>query len=149
MAAPAKTPTRTPAMKPVLGIPLPAADPLELHAALRAGLPAKTIPALKSQTGLSDADLAEALQVSERTFARLKAARAQRLAPDLSDRIYAIAMLYELAQQVLGDRDTALEWMNAPQLGLAEITPRSLLSTEPGRQQVRALLLRIDHGFLA
>jgi uncharacterized protein (DUF2384 family) len=29
------------------------------------------------------------------------------------------------------------------------VTPRSLLSTEPGRQQVRALLQRIEHGFLA
>ena len=138
----------TPATR-ILGLPLPAADPLELHSALRAGLPTKAISALKTQTQLSDADLAEALQISDRTFTRLKGTRAQRLAPDLSDRLYAVATLYALAEQVLGDRDTALEWMNAPQFGLAEGTPRSLLSTEPGRQQERALLQRIEHGFLA
>jgi len=133
----------------IAGLPLPTADPLELHATLRAGLPSKVVAALKQQTGLSDADLAEVLQLSDRTFARLKSARAHRLASDLSDRLYAVATLYTLAEQVLGDRATALEWMNAPQFGLAEVTPRLLLSTEPGRQQVRALLQRIEHGFLA
>lgn len=135
----------------ILGMALPAGDPLELHAALQAGLPSTALAALKARTKLPDADLAEALQISDRTFARLKNARtrAQRLAPDLSDRLYAIATLYTLAEQVLGDHDTALQWMNAPQFGLAEAAPRSLLSTEPGRQQVRALLQRIEHGFLA
>ncbi len=133
----------------ILGLPLTAANPLELHAALRAGLPSKAIAALKSQTQLSDADLAEALQISDRTFARLKHSRVLRLAPDLSDRLYAVATVYALADEVLGDRDAALQWMNEPQFGLAEAAPRSLLSTEPGRQQVRALLLRIEHGFMA
>jgi uncharacterized protein (DUF2384 family) len=128
MAAVTKPPHRaaTPPVR-ILGLPLPAADPLELHAALLAGLPAKAISALKIQARLSDADLAEARQISDRTFTRLKGARAQRLAPDLSDRLCAVATLYTLA----------------------EVTPRSLLSTEPGRQQVRALPQRIEHGFLA
>jgi len=39
--------------------------------------------------------------------------------------------------------------MNDPQFGLAEVTPRSLLSLEPGRQDVSALLQPIEQGFLA
>jgi hypothetical protein len=39
--------------------------------------------------------------------------------------------------------------MHAPQFGLAEATPQSLFSTASGRQQVRALLERIDQGHVA
>ncbi len=60
-----------------------------------------------------------------------------------------MAALYALADEVLGDHAAALELMNALQFGLAESAPRALLSTDPGRQQVRALLQRIEHGFLA
>jgi len=152
MANSAKPRVHEPPATSIPGLAMSAADPLALHATLRAGLPSEAVSVLKQQTGLSDADLAEVLQISDRTFTRLKqGARGQRLAPDLSDRLYAVATLYTLAEQVLGDgdRETALHWMNAPQFGLAEVTPRSLLSTEPGRQQVRALLQRIEHGFLA
>jgi putative toxin-antitoxin system antitoxin component (TIGR02293 family) len=149
MATAAAPRRRAPTRPSLLGLGLPVANPLELHAALRAGLPGSAIAALKAATGLPDAEIAELLQVSERTFTRLKASRARRLAPDLSDRVYAVAALYALADEVLGDHATALQWMNAPQFGLAEAVPRALLSTEPGRQQVRALLQRIEHGFLA
>lgn len=149
MTAAASPRRRAPARPSLLGLRLPVGDPLELHAALRAGLPLSAVGALKAATGLTDAEIAELLQISERTFTRLKSSRARRLAPDVSDRVYAVAALYALADEVLGDHATALQWMNAPQFGLAESAPRALLSTEPGRQQVRALLQRIEHGFLA
>ena len=109
----------------------------------------RSVTALKAQTQLADPELAEALQVSDRTLTRLKATRAtQRLPPDLSDRLYAVGSLYALAESVLGDRARALQWMNEPQFGLADAAPKTLLSTEPGRQQIRALLQRMEHSFL-
>ena len=65
------------------------------------------------------------------------------------DAARAIAQLHQRAAEVLGDAETAREWMHAPQFGLAEVTPQSLLSTGVGRQQVRALLERVERGHLA
>ncbi len=65
------------------------------------------------------------------------------------DAALAIAQLHQRAVEVLGDAETARKWMHAPQFGLVEATPQSLLSTEDGRQQVRALLERIEQGQLA
>jgi putative toxin-antitoxin system antitoxin component (TIGR02293 family) len=133
----------------VLGLSTTEQGPLRLHATLRAGLPARTIAALKARTGLADAELAEALQVSDRTLSRLRNAGAAKLSAELSDRVYAVASVYALAEEVFGERAAALQWMNDPQFGLEEKPPTVLLSTEPGRQQVRALLQRIEHGLLA
>lgn len=134
----------------MLGLQLAEQDPLQLHAALQAGLPARAVAALKAQTALSDAELAEALQISDRTLSRLKsAAPPTRLPADLSDRLYGVASIFSLAETVLGSHEAALEWMTAPQFGLAQSPPRALLSTEPGRRAVRSLLERIEHGFLA
>jgi uncharacterized protein (DUF2384 family) len=60
-----------------------------------------------------------------------------------------LAQLHQRAAEVLGDAESARRWMIAPQFGLAAATPRSLLATDEGRAQVRALLERIEQGFLA
>ena len=60
-----------------------------------------------------------------------------------------LSQVNQRAVEVLGDAETARQWMHAPQFGLAEATPQSLLLTEEGRQQVRALLERIEQGQLA
>jgi putative toxin-antitoxin system antitoxin component (TIGR02293 family) len=61
----------------------------------------------------------------------------------------AVASIYALAEQVLGNRDSAVEWLREPQFGLANRSPLEFLSTKLGRWQVRALLEQIEHGFLA
>lgn len=61
----------------------------------------------------------------------------------------AIAAIYAQAQEVFGDRSTATSWLAEPHPSLAQRAPRALLRSELGRQQVRALLNRIEHGLLA
>ncbi|MCC6791087.1 MAG: DUF2384 domain-containing protein [Thermomicrobiales bacterium] len=60
-----------------------------------------------------------------------------------------LARLHQRAAEVLGDAETARQWMNAPQFGLAAATPRSLLATHEGRARVHALLEGLEPGFLA
>ena len=88
------------------------------------------------------------LQVGSRALSRLKGARA-RLSAELSDRLYAVASVYALAEDVFGDAERARAWLIESQLGLGSKRPRELLATELGRSQVRGLLKRIEHGFLA
>jgi len=132
----------------LLGTVLADEEPLKLMEQLAAGLPAATLRQFKKAVCLADGDLARLLQVGSRTLSRLKASRA-KLSPDLSDRLYAVAALYALAEDVLGDAARARAWIEAPQFGLGGRSPRDCLSTEVGRREVRQLLLRIEHGYLA
>lgn len=133
----------------LLGVPLADDDPVRLVRALEAGLPARALTRFKRATGLADADLAGLLRIGGRTLSRVKGSSARRLPPELSERLYALAAVYAEAEEVLGDRTTALEWLGTPQFGLGGAAPRELLASEFGRQQVSALLRRIEHGLLA
>jgi putative toxin-antitoxin system antitoxin component (TIGR02293 family) len=132
----------------LLGTILPEQEPLKLLDRLTAGLPAATLRQFKRAARLADSEVAAMLQVSDRTLSRLKTARA-RLSGDLSDRLYAVASIYALADTVLGGADKVRVWLVEPQHGLGGKKPQELLGTELGRNQVRSLLKRIEHGFLA
>ena len=132
----------------LLGTTLADREPLKLLEQLAAGLPATTLAQFKRATRLADAEVAAMLQVGSRTLSRLKGARS-RLSADLSDRLYAVASIYALAEDVIGDADRVRAWLAEPQHGLGGKRPQALLASELGRSQVRGLLKRIEHGFLA
>jgi putative toxin-antitoxin system antitoxin component (TIGR02293 family) len=132
----------------LLGTTLADHEPMKLLEQLSAGLPAATLRQFKRATRLADADVATLLQVSSRTLSRLKGGKT-RLPADLSDRLYSVASVYALAEDVFGTADRARAWLVEPQHGLGGRRPQELVATEFGRTQVRALLRRIEHGFLA
>jgi putative toxin-antitoxin system antitoxin component (TIGR02293 family) len=123
--------------------------PLDLLDLIQAGLPAESLAAFKAATGMSDEEIARLLGIGGRTLTRLRGASQERLPADLSDRLFALASIYRLAEKVFGDIQTANGWLNAPQFGLGQRIPRDLLTSEFGRQQVRALLQRIEFGQLS
>lgn len=131
-----------------LGAKIPERDPMQLMKALQAGLPSTSLNRFKQATELADHDVAKLLHIGGRTLTRVRASKC-RLPADLSDRLYAIASVYAQAEQVFGQRKTAIGWLNEPQVALAHRPPREFLSTELGRRQVTELLNRIEHGFLA
>jgi putative toxin-antitoxin system antitoxin component (TIGR02293 family) len=133
----------------ILGLPATERDPLELIEALGEGFPVKALPYFKRAARLSDSEFARLLGMGGRTFTRLKSARTGRLSAEMSDRLYAVASIYALSEEVFGARDTAVSWLEEPQFALQGRRPRELLATEVGRQQVRSLLLRIEHAQLA
>lgn len=121
--------------------------PIELMKALREGLPTSSVTHFKQVTGLADEEIAELLQIGARTLSRLKSS--SRLPPEVSDRLYAVASVYSLAEKVLGNREVAVGWLGAPQFGLQYHRPLEFLSTDLGRQQVKSLLNQIEYGMLA
>lgn len=132
----------------LLGTALSEHEPFKLIEQLAAGLPAATLRRFKRATRLADAEVATMLQVGGRTLSRLNVTKS-RLSPDLSDRLYALASVYALAEDVLGDAARARTWLAEPQHGLAGKRPQDLLPSELGRSEVRGLLKRLEHGFLA
>jgi len=133
----------------LLGVPLADDDPVRLLKALQAGLPARALTQFKRRAGLADTDLAGLLRIGARTLTRVKGGGTRRLPADLSERLYALAAVYAEAEQVFGSHATALDWLAAPQFAFRGKTPRELLASELGRQQVSRLLKRIEHGLVA
>lgn len=55
----------------------------------------------------------------------------------------------QLVQQTFGDQEKAVSWMTKPCKALGDSVPLELIKTETGRQQVRDVLVRIDHGVMS
>lgn len=58
-------------------------------------------------------------------------------------RIQAVAECIELFE---GDKNAAERWMSQPVRGLGFKTPKDLLESETGIEQLRLLMGRLEHG---
>jgi putative toxin-antitoxin system antitoxin component (TIGR02293 family) len=116
----------------------------DLRQRLREGLPYEAFEALRAAFGLSLRDLSTVLAVPERTLARRKLQR--RLRPDESDRLVRLARIASYAEEVLGSRDKAADWLRTPNRALGTEAPVLRLDTDLGARQIEAVLGRIAHG---
>ena len=130
----------------VLGRPVGGLDFADL---VKKGLPRSALEHVKEILKLSDREVSSALGVSEKTAWRLRHAPEKRLTAATSDRLYRLARIFALAEEVLEDREQAREWLRSPQVGLNNRVPFELLETEAGAREVEDLLLRIEHGVLS
>ncbi len=89
-------------------------------------------------------EISEAVRIPPRTLMRIQTK--QRLPADESDKIYRLAYILAAATKALGHREKAGEWLRRPNRALGGATPLSLLSTQPGLQQVEQVLGRIEYG---
>ena len=112
---------------------------------IHAGMPAQSAEAIKETIAVPDALLAQLLGISEKTLSRARAAKG-KLDSVTSDRLFRVARVVALAIDVLETESAALHWLKLAQIGLGGRIPLELLTTEPGRDQVEKLLLRIEHG---
>lgn len=130
----------------VLGRPVGRLDFADL---VKQGFPQSALEHVKELLKLSDREVSSALGVSEKTAWRLRHAPAKRLTSVTSDRLYRLARIFALAEEVLEEREQAREWLRSPQVGLDNRVPFELLETEAGAREVEDLLLRIEHGVLS
>lgn len=121
----------------------------DLADVIEKGLYPSALDRVKAFLGLTDREVSSALDISEKTVWRLRRQRSHRLPVSTSDRLYRIARLSALAEQVLEDRERAREWLRSPQIGLNERVPLELMRTEAGAREIEDLLIRIEHGVLS
>jgi putative toxin-antitoxin system antitoxin component (TIGR02293 family) len=114
---------------------------------VRQGLPSASVDALVRITRITQAELAHALAIPERTLARRK--REGALSPEESAKFVRVARVVERAETVFQDTDNALSWLQSPNASLGGVTPLSLLDTEIGADSVLDTLGRIEHGVFA
>lgn len=123
---------------------------LDVHRWVSHGIPSISITHLAlAVEPLSSHTLSEALGVSLRTLHRKKGAPGDTLSVAQGGRTFKFAEVVAKATVVLGSRETAVQWLTSPAIGLDQQKPIDLLATPVGTQLVEELLDRIEHGVYA
>ncbi|MEW6612436.1 MAG: type II toxin-antitoxin system Xre/ParS family antitoxin [Pseudomonadota bacterium] len=119
---------------------------LEFADRIHAGFPRAALDAIKHLIQLNDSEASELIGVNARTLARWRGDPEKPLSPLASDRLYRLARVFALAEEVLEDEDSARDWLRTPQFGLDNRVPMELLTSEAGTREVENLLKRIEHA---
>jgi putative toxin-antitoxin system antitoxin component (TIGR02293 family) len=125
-----------------IGIQSKSLDDLIIH--LKRGLPVISLTKLSDEMGVPENRLAIVVNIAQRTLTRRK--KEGRFKPDESERVLRIAKLFERAIEVMGTSELAQQWFRSPVKGLRGKTPLEYADTEPGAQEVEAMLDRIEDG---
>jgi putative toxin-antitoxin system antitoxin component (TIGR02293 family) len=119
----------------------------DAHELVLRGIPAEAMVRLFAGVlSLSSNVLLATLGISERSFARRKAAPKTRLPVDESERLWRFAEVLAQATRVFGSQAEAEHWLVRPAIGLDHRNPIDLLRTHPGTRLVSEYLTRIEHG---
>lgn len=122
---------------------------LDFDEEIKRGFRTQVFTSFKANTNLSNAVLSRVLGVSSRSINRFALKGDYRIKPFASDRLYRMAKIVALAEDVLEDREQAMAWISSVQRGLGDRKPLDLIETEAGAREVEEELLRIEHGFVA
>lgn len=110
------------------------------------GLPIKVINNLIAW-GLTRDEVFETI-IPLRTWKR-RESRHQHLSQEESERAVRTARILARAQAVMGDQESALDWLRAPKKRFEGRPPLGMLSTETGGRLVEQMLIQIDDGMFA
>lgn len=122
---------------------------VQAHDVIVGGIPAGAITYLiKNVRILSHGDaLKNAVGVSLRTIQRKKkTVVAERLSAEQSSRAWRFAEILGQAIEVLGDQESAEEWMMTPAMALDNRRPIDLLASVVGAEAVENHLTRMEYG---
>lgn len=119
---------------------------LDLADLIASGIPNCAVESLRRRLHITEQELANSLGVSAKTLQRAAARRPARLTPAQGDRLYRLARIVAMAEQVFEDTERAYCWLREPQRGLGARVPLSLIATEVGAREVEDLLGRIEYG---
>ncbi len=119
--------------------------PADLALLVRKGLPVAAITALAQKLHLGNADLSHKLGIPQRTLTR-RMSQEKPLTPAESDRTVRMARVYANAVEMIGDPETANEWLRTPNRALGGEKPLDQLDTDMGARMVEDVLGRIAYG---
>ena len=114
---------------------------------IRAGIPAAAVESVLSTMHVSQAELAQALGIPQRTLARRK--REGILNSEESSKLLRLARVVSRASEVFDDPAAAVDWLKSPNAALRGNAPLSLLDTDIGAESALDALGRIEHGVFA
>jgi putative toxin-antitoxin system antitoxin component (TIGR02293 family) len=120
----------------------------EVIANMRNGTPARALPAVALNLGLSQEKLFDLLRLPKSTV-KGRISADGKLSPTEQDRLYRAEKVLERAVQVLEDQEAAKAWLKRGNRSLGGEIPLSLLDTEVGYELVLDTLGRIEYGVIS
>ena len=114
---------------------------IDFSEAITAGIPLRAVKNIQSYLSASDVRMAELINVSSKTFRTRKVFK-----DDEGDHAYTTARIIVAAEEAIGDKNSALEWLNSKQPALGDHVPIELILNSAGAQAVEDLLGRIEYG---
>lgn len=117
----------------------------EMEQLLREGLPVAVLGNFRENWGFTVMELAGSLSIPKSTLMRMLERR-KRMAHADSDRVYRLASILALAEEAIGDRKKAQQWLRQTNQALGNQTPLRTLETEIGARRVEQILGRIAYG---
>ena len=99
---------------------------------------------LKKELEISEDDILSLVRMTRATIARRRT-----LKSDEAGRVFRIASLLALSEEVLGSHNKGMRWLKSHCHFLGNETPLNLAKTEAGANAVKDLLFRIEHSVYA
>lgn len=126
-------------------------SPIGLHERIRRGFPRNwAVHFVQNLHGLPVEESLRVLNISNRTYHRIKAENdAAPMDADQSARLWSFGEVLAKAEDVLGSREAALEWLRRKAIGLEGHRPLDLMETPQGAEIVKTLLGRMEYGVYA
>jgi putative toxin-antitoxin system antitoxin component (TIGR02293 family) len=115
---------------------------------MRAGTPARAVPAVAANLGVSQEKLFELLRLPKSTI-KGRISKDEVLSPTEQDRVYRAEKVLKKAIAVLEDENAARVWLNRANRALGGEVPLSMLDTEVGYELVLDTLGRIEYGVIS
>lgn len=112
---------------------------------IRTGLSYRSLERLVDYLGIRFELVLSSLAINERTMHRRRTSSA-RLTSLESEKVFRLARLTALAEEVFEDRQQAQIWMTHEIPALGGVTPLSLLDTEEGARWAESELVRLAWG---
>ncbi|MBV6442237.1 MAG: DUF2384 domain-containing protein [Haliscomenobacteraceae bacterium CHB4] len=88
------------------------------------------------------------VQLNERTLQRYRQEKTP-LDPIYSERVLGIAQVLKQGESVFGNLENFKVWLDAENIALGDVKPKSLLDSTFGIEIIKDELTRIEHGILA
>jgi putative toxin-antitoxin system antitoxin component (TIGR02293 family) len=126
-------------------IGIKASDRLELSEQVQIGFPFKAFVRLTKSMELTNQQLANLVQISDRTLNRRR--KDGKLNADESEKLLRFSRIYTLAVDLFdGDSTSAQDWLSSANRALRGLSPLTASKTEIGSREVENLILRLEHG---
>ena len=117
---------------------------LEKYELAKAGVSKNALEAIKEKAKLDYDTLARGLGTARATLINVKGKA--KFNPQLSEKIVGLADIYAYGYEVFEDDIRFNEWMFRPNKALGGVMPFDVVSNQFGREEVKNLIGRIEHG---
>lgn len=115
------------------------------------GLPLGAVDKMTEILGINKSGVANLLGVTPRSLQQLKKNDhgISRLSNQITDRALQLTRLMNEIAEYFGSQDSAIKWMNTPNIGLCDEKPLLLCNSFTGMEMVRNSVNRLKYGMTA